>query len=148
MGFSQRILWVDWIGATVVGLATLFLRVWLSELGGLPLQVVVSVGIANLLYAAYSLSLCILLTPSMRLIKALVLANLAWSLICIALLVASWSVATGPGVVHLGGEALYVGILALVEWRNRERLARVRVHRIGGSDDLRRLIPRPMRTAE
>lgn len=137
----ERILWVDWIGAAVVGMLTLLFCEWLSAIGGLPLRVLLVVGIANLVYALYSFSLCMLPDRSVRLIEALVLANLTWSLVCIVLLAGNWSMVTGAGIVHLGGEALYVGVLALVEWRNRERLTQGLSCRSHGSDSLRSLAP-------
>lgn len=133
---AERILWVDWIGAAVIGVVTLVLCEWLSAIGGLPLQVLLVVGSANLVYALYSFSLCMLPNRSLRLFEALVLANLTWSLICIGLLVGNWSMVSVPGILHLGGEALYVGLLALVEWRNRERLSQGLIGRSRGSDCL------------
>ena len=125
MDRADRILWIDWIGAAVVGVATISLRDWLSEVGGLPRDVLLTVGLANLAYAAFSLSLSLRPTRSMRLIGILVGANLAWSVVCLGLLLGHWSTVNALAVLHLGGEALYVGVLAMLEWRGRERLARV-----------------------
>ena len=136
---AERILWVDWIGAAVVGMLTLFLCEWLSAVGGLPLRVLLVVGSANLVYAVYSFSLCMLPNRPVRLIEALVLANFTWSLLCIGLLVGNWSRVCVPGILHLGGEALYVGLLGLLEWRHRQRLTQGLTDRSRDSESLHSL---------
>ncbi len=123
MSLADRLLWIDWISATVVGVATLSLCDSLSKYGGLPRHVLLGVGLANLAYAGFTLSLCIRPTRSVRLIGVLVAANLAWSLICVGLLFGHWTAVTPLAFLHLGGEAVYVAGLALLEWRHRGRLA-------------------------
>lgn len=124
MNRGDRLLRLDWTGAAVVGVLTLALHPWLSELGGLPPRVLIAVGIVNLAYSAYSLSLWIRPTRPVYRVVALVVANLAWSAACVGLLVACWSRVTSLGVLHLGGEAVWVGALAVLEWRHRESIAR------------------------
>lgn len=48
----------------------------------------------------------------MRRINALVRANLAWTPVCVGLVIAFWSSITPFGVAHLLGEGVYVGGLA------------------------------------
>lgn len=117
---ADRILLLDWSGAAVVGVVTLLLHDWLSAVGGLPPRVLVGVGLANLVYAAFSFSLWFR-EPERRLgwITALVVANLAWSVICVGLLIVHWSVVMPLAVLHLGIEAVYVGALGIMEWRVR-----------------------------
>jgi len=120
---ADRILLVDWAGATLVGFATIALREWLSALSGLPRSVLVGVGLANLVYGAYSLILWRHPARSMSLVVALIVAKLTWSIVCLSLLWAHWNLVTPIAVLHLGGEAVYVGVLALLEWRLRASLA-------------------------
>jgi hypothetical protein len=62
------------------------------------------------------------LAPPLALLTLLVAANLAWVPVCVALAVAYRAVATPFGFAHLLGEALFVGGLALLEWRHRALL--------------------------
>lgn len=128
MNRADRLLCLDWTGAAVVGAVTLSLHEWLAVLGGLPPRVVVAIGGANLLYAIVSLSLWIRPTRPPYLVVALVVANLAWSATCIGLMIGYSSALTSLGRLHLGGEAIWVGVLAVLEWRHRAAMAR-------GSDD-------------
>lgn len=123
MSLPDRLLWIDWTSAAIVGVATLSLCDWLSKYGGLPRHVLLGVGLANLAYAGFALSLCIRPTRSVRLIGVLVAANLAWSLICVGVLFGHRTAVTPLALLHLGGEAVYVAGLALLEWRHRGRLA-------------------------
>lgn len=133
MNRGDRLLQFDWTGAAVVGVVTLSLHPWLSELGGLPHRVLIAVGLVNLAYAAYSRLLWIRPVRPMYRVVVLVVANLAWSAICVGLLVFCWPLITPPGVLHLGGEAVWVGALALLEWRHRQSIARGRDDGLPGS---------------
>jgi hypothetical protein len=110
------------MGALAAGGTVLALSGWLSRLEGLPQEVLVFTGAMNLLYGSYSFSLAVRPERPMALIKLLVVANLAWVPVCLGLLVVFSSTATMIAFVHLGGEAIYVGGLAVVEWRNRDLL--------------------------
>lgn len=119
----RHLLWVDCIGAGIVGVAVLLLSGWLSDLEGLPQNVILFTGGVNLLYGSFSLALAARKHRPMRLIKALVWANLTWTPVCAGLIVAFWSTITPFGIVHLLGEGIYVGGLAVLEWRHRDLLA-------------------------
>jgi hypothetical protein len=121
--FFQKLLWVDCTGAALVGVTVISLSGWLSRLEGLPQEVLLFTGAVNLLYASYSFSLAVRAERPMRLIKLLVFANLAWVPVCLGLVVAFSSTATPFAYAHLVGEAVYVGGLAVLEWRNRDLLA-------------------------
>jgi len=119
---SDHILCIDWKGATIVGIVTVSLHKWLSLFGGLPPAILVGIGLTNLSYAGFSFSLWIRPARSSRSIAALVVANLGWSVVCICLLLVHCNVVTSIAVLHLGGEAVYVGALAIMEWRHRMSL--------------------------
>jgi hypothetical protein len=120
--YARKLLWVDCIGAALVGVAVLALSEWLSELHGLPRGLLLFTGAVNLLYGSYSFSLARRDRRPLVLLRVLVFANATWACVCVGLLVAFGAGATPFGVVHLGGEALYVGGLAVLEWRWRHVL--------------------------
>jgi len=95
---------------------------WLAEWHRLPRDFLVLMGVANLVYASYSLSLAARKTRSKLAIVLLVAANLMWAALCLRWAVI-FSTSAGPtGLIHLAGEGLFVGALALLEWRWRELL--------------------------
>jgi hypothetical protein len=118
-----RWLWIDCTAGAVVGVLVIALSDWLSRLEGLPRDVLLFTGVANLVYASYSFSLAVRSKRPMPFITALVVANLAWVPVCLGLLIAFSESVTPFGMAHLIGEAIFVGALAVAEWRDRERLA-------------------------
>ncbi len=119
----RGLLWIDCAAGAVASVTVVVLSPWLSRLYLLPLNVLLLIGAANLLYASYSFSLARRRTRPISLIKLLVYANAAWVLVCIGLAVSFWGRATVFGLAHLIGEALIVGGLAALEWRQRHQLA-------------------------
>ncbi len=119
----NNLLWIDCTAAALAGVGVIVLSGWLSRIEGLPQGVLLFTGIVNLLYASYSFSLARRPNRSLRAVKFLVFANLAWVPVCLGLVAYFSSVATPFAFVHLIGEALFVGGLAVLEWRNRDVLA-------------------------
>ena len=105
--YVKNLLWIDCTGGALVGVLTILLSGWLSRLEGLPQEVLLFIGGANLLYASYSFSLAVQAERPMRLIKLLVVANLAWVPVCLGIL-AVFSATATP--------------FAFVEWRWRHQL--------------------------
>lgn len=120
---GRKILWLDCTAALIAGVLVLAFSGWLSRLHGLPQSVLLFVGMANLVYAAYSSSLARQRQRPLVLIKLLVCANALWSGVCLALLAAYWAQVSLFAVAHLLGEAVFVAWLAAMEWRQRFRLA-------------------------
>lgn len=120
--FSKKLLWVDCTAGAIVGIVVIAFSGWLSQLEGLPREVLLFTGGVNLLYASYSFSLAVRAERPMPLIKLLVFANLAWVPVCLGLAVTFFWSATPLGFMHLVGEAIFVGGLALLEWRQRNLL--------------------------
>jgi hypothetical protein len=79
-------------------------------------------GGVNLAYAAYSFSLARRRRRPMPLIAILVMANLVWAGLCFRWAFVFAESASLLGLVHLVGEGLFVGGLALLEWRWRNLL--------------------------
>ncbi|HEX8432550.1 MAG TPA: hypothetical protein VF625_14765 [Longimicrobium sp.] len=122
MNVARRLLWIDCTAGALAGAAMLLLGGWLARWYALPRGLLWFMGAVNLLYATYSFSLAVRARRSRGSINLLVLANLAWVPVCLALAASFRGSASVYGLTHLVGEALFVGALALVEWRWREHL--------------------------
>ena len=118
----RRLLWIDCTAAAVAGVVVLLIHGWLSGWYGLPQELLIFIGAANVVYASYSGSLAVRARRPKELILLLVAANLLWSMVCIILALTYEDTATLLGLAHLLGEALFVGGLAGLEWRWRELL--------------------------
>jgi len=59
MHFLRKLLWVDCTAGALARVAMLVLGGWLSRWYGLPQQLLLFMGAANLLYASYSFSLAV-----------------------------------------------------------------------------------------
>lgn len=118
----KSLLWIDCTAAALAGVTVLILSGWLSSLYALPRGLLRVMGTVSILYAAYSFTLAILSLRPISSINLLVLANLAWALMCLGLAVVFAGSATVFGIGHLVGEAVFVGGLAGLEWRWRHQL--------------------------
>lgn len=118
----RHLLWIDCSAGALASVLVLALSGWLAPLEGLPREVLRFTGAMNLVYGSYSFSLAVRRRRPLALVTLLVAANLAWVPVCIALAVYFRDVATPFGFAHLLGEALFVGGMALLEWRHRELL--------------------------
>ena len=122
MGAVKNLLWIDCIAAALAGSAVLLLVPWLGPLYGLPPGLLQFIGIANLLYGGYSLSLALRRRRPQALITVLVVANGVWALACVGMAAHFSATATWLGLGHLVGEAIFVGGLAACEWVWRRQL--------------------------
>ncbi len=106
----------------MVGATCLAAHPLLADLHHLPRSLLIFMGLANLLYGSYSLSLAVRRQRSLRSIQILCIANLLWAPICFSLAAIFRQPISVFGLVHLIGEGLYVGGLGFVEWQFRYRL--------------------------
>ncbi len=113
----KHLLWMDCTAGALAGVVMLVLRDWLAGLYGMPIELLVFIGAANVLYASYSFSLAVRRTRSPLLLKALIIANGVWALVCVGLAVRWAGTASLFGLAHLLAEALFVGGLARLEWK-------------------------------
>ena len=106
----------------MVGIIVVLASYWLSQWYQLPQTLVLFTGIANLAYGCYSFSLARQPKRPKTLIFILVIANLVWAILCLYWAITYSGTASWLGLAHLILEALFVGGLALLEWRWREVL--------------------------
>lgn len=118
---ARRLLWLDACAGASAGVTLLALRSCLAPWFGVAVELVVFNAVANLAYASYSGTLATLaalgVTPPRRALTLLVAANAAWSCVCASLIARVWGTATVWGTGYLAFEALFVGALALAEYR-------------------------------
>ena len=117
------ILWIDCMGGLIVGLLVLLFHPFLGRIEGLPKLTIVSIGIANLAYGSYSLFVTTRKRRPIGLVKMLALANMAWLLTCIGIVVLWFDVITEIGILLVVGEGIYVATLGITEWKWRADLA-------------------------
>lgn len=118
----RYLLWIDGCAAAAAAVLLLAFGPWLQSWYGLPAALLQLIAVVSLGYAAYSLSLARLSTRPAWALVLLVLANALWALLCARWAWQYWGTASLLGVLHLLAEALFVGTLAMLEWRWRGRL--------------------------
>jgi hypothetical protein len=127
MDIRQNILLVDGLAASCAGVVVISSTNWLQSLYQLPEQLLVSMALVNLSYAVYSLTLSTIKSRPMIAIIVLVVANSLWVIHCLRLSFHYADSASLFGLLHLVGEAFFVGTLAYFEWKWRGRLAKKRI---------------------
>ena len=125
MRIIRGLLWIDCIAGALAGVLVLLFSEWLSRLYSLPPKILYFMGLVNLLYATYSLSLAKRRTRPRALITLLAMANGAWAFVCLGLATHFFETATFLGIGLLVGEAIFVGGLACLEWKWRDQLLSV-----------------------
>jgi hypothetical protein len=118
----RHLLWIDSGAGLSAGVVVLVLSGWLSEVYRLSRPLLVGMGLVNLAYGTYSGMLARLARRPRGLLVTLVLANATWAALCVLAAVSLAGSASAFGTAHLAGEVLFVGGLAALEWRERERL--------------------------
>lgn len=94
----------------------------LAQLYDLPGQLVLFVGAANVGYATLGLTLGPMRSRSPRLLTTLVIANYAWTVVCVVLAIAYARQASLFGLAHLLLEGGFVATLATLERRHRHAI--------------------------
>ena len=122
MRLRHRLLWIDGLAGLGAGLVILLASGWLSGWYGLPTKLLLFTGAVNLAYGSYSLPLARRRLRPLGMIVFLAAANLFWTLVCFGLAFHHRHDASIFGLVHLIGEGVFVGGLALAEWRFRHLL--------------------------
>ncbi|MEM1056031.1 MAG: hypothetical protein AAGI52_10930 [Bacteroidota bacterium] len=117
--WRRHLLWIDSLGGLAVGALVLLAGAWLVTWYEIPGALLFGMGAANVLYGTYSYFLAKRAVRPMAMIAFLVVANLTWAALCLFWTVHYWGEAHPVALLHIGGEGLYVGALAVLEWRNR-----------------------------
>lgn len=119
----RQLLWVDCLAGATAGTLMLALHRLLASWYGVPVALLLAMGAMNLVYASCSFMLARRSPRPRHLVAAMAIANMAWAPVCLAL---AWSVrdtATALGLLSLGFEACFVGVLGWLEWRHRQLLS-------------------------
>ncbi|MEM6428871.1 MAG: hypothetical protein AAF708_06475 [Deinococcota bacterium] len=120
--WRHQLLRIDCTAGIVVGIVVLSLHRWLSGFYQLPVSFVVFLGIVNLTYGTFSLSLAVRNNRPQHLVWLLIRANMVWGVLCIVWVILFWNTATVWGIGTLLFEAVFVGGLGIIEWRWRHLL--------------------------
>ncbi len=115
----RSLIWIDGAAGGTAGVLVLLAREWMSDLYKLPLDHLILMGVANLAYAFYSLSLARRVMRPLVYIRVLIIANVTWACLCLSWAAMYVETASVFGLAHLVGEGLFVGGLARLEWRWR-----------------------------
>lgn len=119
----KNLLWVDCVGAGLAGIAVLLLSGPLTGFYGLPTKLLIFIALVNLTYGGFSFCLASRRLPrTKRFIALLAGANLFWMPVCFVMAACFRESVTVFGLGQLVGEGLYVGGLALLEWKFRDLL--------------------------
>jgi len=122
----RALLWFDCTAAAVAGVAMFALSGWLAPRFGLPRALLVTTALVNLAYGTFSYYLARQPAAPARHVRALVVANFAWTAVCVAL--AAYFAGPGRwlGAGYVLAEGLFVGALATVEARAARALGQGR----------------------
>lgn len=122
MNSVSKLLWIDCVAGSSVGLLLILFHVWLSVLYALPVEFVLFQGIANLVYSFFSYALASRRRRPYVYIASLAIANMIWGALCVVWLFMYSESASIFGSAHLFLEAVFVGGLGVIEWRYRRVL--------------------------
>lgn len=122
-GKKDNILWLDCIGGLIVGVLVLLACQLFSYWTGLSLSIILTIAFANLAYGGYSIWVTTRNPRQLIFVNALAIANMAWLLVCLLIVVFNWDEISIFGIIHVLGEGIYVATLGYTEWQWREALA-------------------------
>ncbi|RXJ72220.1 hypothetical protein CS022_16860 [Veronia nyctiphanis] len=120
-----NILYIDGGAGFTVGLLLLLLLDRISSLYNLPVSVVMFLGVANVCYGLYGITIAASRFKNSASISLLAIANGCWMVICTLLVLYHLKTASLIGLSFLSLEAIFVGFLAWFEWENRYALSEV-----------------------
>jgi len=121
----RGIFWIDGLGALAAGTCLLVFRGFFAGLYELPLNLITVLGLVNLAYASFALTLAALSHRRLALVTGLAMANYFWALVCVLLVIRFTGDASFFGLSHFVLEGAWVAALGAAEWQNRRDLAGV-----------------------
>jgi hypothetical protein len=113
----KKLLWTDGIAGLLAGTVLLIFSSRLSVFFNLPESLVKTQGLINLLYCSFSLSLARQTANSKRSVYILAIANAAYALFATGVLLYFFRTASVYGIIFLIAEIVFIGLLAVLEWR-------------------------------
>jgi len=120
----RSLLWFDCCAAGLAGVAMLALSGVLAPVFGVPRAMLVAMALVNLAYGTFSYSLARQAEAPRRRVRALVVANLGWTCVCLGLAAYLAGPGSWLGAGYILGEGLFVGALAAVEATALQRRGR------------------------
>jgi asparagine N-glycosylation enzyme membrane subunit Stt3 len=118
-----NILHLDGAAGLTVGLLMFFLQNWVSNLYSLPISTIHFLATANVCYGVYALSLALSSSRKPISISLLATANSLWMVVCVVVILLFVQTASLIGLVFISLEGLFVIILAIYEWKNKDTLS-------------------------
>ena len=119
---SLKIIYTDSFAGISVGVFTLIFWQFLANLYSVSGEVIILVGTMNVLYGCFAFRLLNYKRRTITSVRLLAKANFLWVLCCVVLFTLHLHKASVWGLMHFAIEALFVGLLALLEWQNQENL--------------------------
>ena len=119
------ILHLDGSAGLTVGVLLFLLQDWVGSLYNLPSSAVLFLATANVCYGVYALSLALSDNRKAASISLLAVANAAWMVVCIVVVLLYAQTANFIGLTFICLEGIFVSILGLYEWKNRYVLSEV-----------------------
>lgn len=115
--FLRRVLWVDTTLGGLTALVGLFFPARLTDLLGLPLDLIIVLAVVTLAYAVTALTIAVQASLPILLVRVLGWANWFWTVVSTVLLLRHFAAATVFGVAFLVLQIFVVGGLAYLEGR-------------------------------
>jgi hypothetical protein len=119
----RSLLWFDCIAGGIVGVTMLAVSGWLAPVFGMPRTVLLATAVANLAYGSFSFSLARMGEAPLGRVRFLVVANGAWSVVCLVLAVSFAAPGSWLGAAYILAEGVFVVGLAAVEARALQAVA-------------------------
>ena len=118
----DKLLWLDCLGGISVGGIVLAISKLLSRWQNVPVNVVIAMGIANLLYGSFSLYVTTRKPRRLKQVRTLAVANMFWLIVCLFITIAYRKDLSMIGWLLILGEGVYVAGLGFTQWRWQREL--------------------------
>ncbi len=125
--FLRRVLAVDAVSSGAMGVVMLLAAAPLSSLLGLPASLLTWSGLSLLPFAAFVGWLATRELPPRAAVWAVVICNVLWALDSVILLASGWSDPTPLGKVFVVSQAVFVALLAELQFFSLRRTRRLAV---------------------
>lgn len=122
-GKGHTVLHLDGAAGLTVGVLLLVLHDWVAGVYQLPASTILMMATANVCYGIYAWSLACADQRRLVWVVGLVMANTIWLVVCVGIVLMYAQTASLIGLMFIGLEGTFVGVLALLEWNGRHGLA-------------------------